>query len=80
MPNAPWWSSDQYEYNGDGGRGKEKYPQKGLALMPNQAESLKQAMVRIARKEIRGQTGTTKRAATQHRRDIADLKRKFAAL
>ncbi len=48
--------------------------------MPNLAESLKQAMVRIARKEIRGQTGTTKRAATQHRRDIADLKRKIAAL
>ncbi len=74
------WSSDQSRYNGNGGRGKEKTPQKGVALMPNLAESLKQAMVRIARKEIRDQTGTTKRAATQHRRDIADLKRRIAAL
>ena len=37
--------------------------------MPNLAEALKQAMVRIARKEIRDQTGITKRAANQHRRD-----------
>lgn len=46
--------------------------------MPNIARVLKDEMTRIARKEIRSQTGATKRAAAQHRRDLAYLKRMVA--
>jgi hypothetical protein len=48
--------------------------------MPNIAAVLKEEIIRIARKEIRAQTGVTKRAATQHRRDLAALKRAVAEL
>ena len=48
--------------------------------MPNFAAALKKEIVRLARKEIRSQTGVTKRAATQHRRDLAALKRVVAEL
>ena len=48
--------------------------------MPNFATALKKEIVRLARKEIRSQTGVTKRAATQHRRDLAALKRAVAEL
>jgi DNA-binding transcriptional regulator YiaG len=43
--------------------------------MPNLASILKDEIRRLARREIRSQVGVTKRAATQHRRDIAELKR-----
>jgi DNA-binding transcriptional regulator YiaG len=43
--------------------------------MPNLASVLKAEIARLARREINAQTGATKRAATQHRRDIAELKR-----
>jgi len=48
--------------------------------MANFAKALKDETARIARKEIRAETGSTKKAAAQHRRDIAELKRKLAAL
>ncbi len=48
--------------------------------MPNLAAALKEEIVRLARKEIRSQTKVTKRLATQHRRDLAALKRAVAAL
>jgi DNA-binding transcriptional regulator YiaG len=41
----------------------------------NLAGILKDAMRRLARKEIRAETGTTKQAVAQYRRDIARLKR-----
>jgi DNA-binding transcriptional regulator YiaG len=43
--------------------------------MPDIATALKEEIRRLARKEIRAQTATTRRAATQHRREIALLKR-----
>jgi DNA-binding transcriptional regulator YiaG len=43
--------------------------------MPNLASVLKDEIRRLARREIRSQVAVTKRAATQHRRDIAELKR-----
>jgi DNA-binding transcriptional regulator YiaG len=43
--------------------------------MPNIATALKQEICRLARKEIRVQTAATRRAATQHRREIAHLRR-----
>ncbi len=43
--------------------------------MPNLASALKDEISRLARKELKSQTGVTKRASTQHRRDIAELKR-----
>ena len=48
--------------------------------MPNFAAALKEEIVRLARKEIRAQTGVTKRAAAQHRRDLAALKRAVTEL
>lgn len=48
--------------------------------MPNLANALKEEIVRLARREIRRQTGVTKRLATQHRRDLAALKRAVADL
>jgi len=41
----------------------------------NLAGMLKDAMRRLARKEIRAETGKTKQAVAQYRRDIARLKR-----
>ena len=43
--------------------------------MPNLASALKGEISRLSWKEIKEQVGTTKRAAIQHRRDIAELKR-----
>ena len=43
--------------------------------MPNLASVLKDEISRLSRKEIRKETGVTKRASVQHRRDIAELKR-----
>ncbi len=43
--------------------------------MPNLGSILKEEIRRLARREIKSQVGVTKRAATQHRRDIAQLKR-----
>ncbi len=48
--------------------------------MPNLASVLKDEIIRLARKEVKSQTGVTKRAATQHRRDIAELKRQIQTL
>ena len=45
--------------------------------MPNLAVALKEEIRRLARKEIKAQTGNTKQAATQHRREIARLKRQL---
>ena len=42
--------------------------------MANLSSLLKQEMGRIARREINSQTAVTRRAAAQHRRDIAELK------
>jgi len=43
--------------------------------MPNIASVLKEEIRRLARKEIKAQVATTRRAAVQHRRDIAELRR-----
>lgn len=47
--------------------------------MPNFAVTLKEEIRRLARKEIRAQVTATKKAAAQHRRDIARLKREIKA-
>ncbi len=43
--------------------------------MPNLAATLKEEIRRLAKKEIRAATGTTKQAVVQYRREIASLKR-----
>lgn len=43
--------------------------------MPNLATVLKDEIRRLSRKEVRNETGVTKRASVHHRRDIAELKR-----
>ncbi len=48
--------------------------------MPNIATVLKQEISRLSRKESRGQIEATRKAALQHRRDIAVLKRQVAQL
>ena len=48
--------------------------------MANLASALKQEIVRIARREIRAQTLTTKKASAQHRKHIAMLRRRIAQL
>jgi DNA-binding transcriptional regulator YiaG len=48
--------------------------------MPNVATVLKEEISRVARKEVRNQTEWMKKAATQYRRDVADLKRRVATL
>ena len=45
--------------------------------MPNIATALKDEIRRLARKEIRVMVGNTKKAVSQYRRDIADLKRQL---
>lgn len=46
--------------------------------MANIASLLKSEISRIARKEIRAETGTLKKASSQYRGDIAALKRRLA--
>ncbi|MFI5378544.1 MAG: helix-turn-helix transcriptional regulator [Tepidisphaerales bacterium] len=48
--------------------------------MSNLNTVLNERIARIARKEIKAQTGTTKRAAVHYRRDIAALKREVSGL
>lgn len=48
--------------------------------MPNIASVLRDEILRLSRKESRSQTTSTKKAAAQHRRDIATLKRQVAIL
>jgi DNA-binding transcriptional regulator YiaG len=43
--------------------------------MPNLATAIKEEIQRLARKEIKSQTGSTKQAVAQYRREIASLKR-----
>ena len=43
--------------------------------MPNIAGVLKDEIRRLAKKEVKAQVGTTKKAVVQYRRDIAKLKR-----
>jgi DNA-binding transcriptional regulator YiaG len=45
--------------------------------MPNLAATLKEEIRRLARKEIRVQIGATRRAAVQHRKEIAKLKKQL---
>jgi DNA-binding transcriptional regulator YiaG len=47
--------------------------------MSNLAGILKEAMRRLARKEIRAETGKTRQAVAQYRRDIAWLKRELVS-
>ena len=47
--------------------------------MPNIAAVLKEEIRRLARKEVRTSTKTTKQAVAQYRRDIAGLKRQIQA-
>jgi DNA-binding transcriptional regulator YiaG len=48
--------------------------------MPNIATILKQEIARVARKEVRGETQKLKKASTQYRTDIANLKRRIQNL
>ena len=48
--------------------------------MPNIAAVLKQEISRIARKEVRSETASLKKASAQYRRDIAELKRRVSNL
>jgi len=48
--------------------------------MPNIAAVLKDEISRIARKEIRSETASLKKASAQYRRDIAELKRQVSNL
>jgi DNA-binding transcriptional regulator YiaG len=48
--------------------------------MPNIASILKSEIARIARKEMRAETDSLKKASTQYRSTIAVLKRQVAAL
>ncbi|HUT10630.1 MAG TPA: helix-turn-helix domain-containing protein [Thermoguttaceae bacterium] len=43
--------------------------------MANLAATLKEEIQRLARKEVKAQTGTTKQAVAQYRREIAKLRR-----
>ena len=45
--------------------------------MPNLAVTLKEEIQRLARKEIKAQTGSTKQAVAKYRSEIAQLKRQF---
>ena len=48
--------------------------------MPNIAAVLREEISRIARKEIRSETTSLKKASSQYRRDIAELKRQVSNL
>ena len=45
--------------------------------MPNLAATLKEEIQRLAKKEIKAQTGSTKQAVAKYRREIASLKRQL---
>lgn len=45
--------------------------------MANLAATIKEEIQRLARKEIKAQTGSTKQAVAQYRREIAQLKRQL---
>ena len=45
--------------------------------MPNLAAAIKEEIVRLAKKEVKSQTGATKQAVAQYRREIASLKRQM---
>jgi len=47
--------------------------------MPNVAAVLKEEICRLAKREIKADTSSTKRAVAQYRRDIAKLKRQMQA-
>ena len=51
-----------------------------MQSMPNIASVLKEEIARVARKEIRGETDSLKKASAQYRANIAVLKRQVAAL
>jgi DNA-binding transcriptional regulator YiaG len=48
--------------------------------MSNLGSMLKQEIARIARREMRAQTGAMKKASAQHRRNIATLRRRIDSL
>ena len=48
--------------------------------MPNLQSVLRQEIQRLARREVRAELEATKRAVAQHRREIAELKRRNTAL
>lgn len=48
--------------------------------MPNIASVLKDEIARIARKELRSETDALKKASARYRSEIAELKRRIAAL
>ena len=48
--------------------------------MPDIASALKAEIARLARKEVKAQTGATKKSSTQHRGEIAALKRRVQEL
>jgi DNA-binding transcriptional regulator YiaG len=48
--------------------------------MPNITTVLKEEILRLARKEIRGQTSALKKASAQYRKDIAEMKRRVSDL
>jgi DNA-binding transcriptional regulator YiaG len=48
--------------------------------MPNIAVVLKEEILRLARKEVRGQTNALKKASAQCRKDIAEMKRRISEL
>lgn len=48
--------------------------------MPNIAAVLKEEILRLARKEVRGQTGAVRKASAQYRKDIAEMKRRISEL
>ncbi|MNK81179.1 transcriptional repressor DicA [compost metagenome] len=50
------------------------------ALMPNVASILKAEISRVARKEVRAEIETLKKASVAHRSSIADLRRQVSAL
>jgi len=63
------------------GREDSRFPKKTeeTKFMPNLAATIKEEIRRLARKEIRAQMGTTRKAAASHRREIARLKRMLQA-
>lgn len=48
--------------------------------MPNIANALKAEISRLARKELRSETGSSKKAIVAYRHDIAELKRRMQSL
>jgi len=48
--------------------------------MKNLASTMKSAMIRLARKEVRAEIEGLRKASLQHRKEIAELKRQVAAL